>query len=163
MSDSVETASVAVVCDRWLDACPDAAAIAGRAGEAALADAAPSERFIADVTLTDDAEQRRLNRTYRGKDMPTNVLSFPQAALETTDPDAPMLLGDVVLAFETVSREAVEQQKSLADHLSHLVVHGVLHLLGFDHENARDAAEMEMRETKILAGLGVPDPYRGIM
>jgi probable rRNA maturation factor len=154
---------VAIACEAWTDACPDAAAIAGRAVEAALADAADPERFIVDVTLTDNAEQRRLNRTYRGKDAPTNVLSFPQGASETAHPDAPVLLGDVVLAFETVRREAAEQQKTLADHLSHLVVHGVLHLLGFDHEKAHDAAEMELRELSILAGLGVPDPYRGIM
>jgi probable rRNA maturation factor len=77
--------------------------------------------------------------------------------------DAPVLLGDVVLAFETVRREAVEQGKPLADHLRHLVVHGVLHLLGFDHEDAAEAMAMEVQEIKILAGLGVPDPYRGIM
>ena len=75
----------------------------------------------------------------------------------------PVLLGDVVLAFETVRREATEQHKPLADHLSHLVVHGVLHLLGLDHESAAEAAAMEAREIEILAGLGVPDPYRGIM
>jgi probable rRNA maturation factor len=74
-----------------------------------------------------------------------------------------VLLGDVVLAFETVRREAAEQEKPLADHLRHLVVHGVLHLLGFDHEDAAEAMAMEAREIKILAGLGVPDPYRGIM
>jgi probable rRNA maturation factor len=75
----------------------------------------------------------------------------------------PVLLGDVVLAFETVRRESTEQHKPLADHLSHLVVHGVLHLLGLDHESAAEATAMEAREIEILAGLGVPDPYRGIM
>jgi probable rRNA maturation factor len=77
--------------------------------------------------------------------------------------DRPALLGDVVLAFETVRREAAEQNKPFANHLRHLVVHGVLHLLGFDHESAAEAAAMEAREIKILAGLGVRDPYRGIM
>jgi len=77
--------------------------------------------------------------------------------------EVPVLLGDVVLAYETVRREAAEQDKPLANHLRHLVVHGVLHLLGFDHENAAEAAVMETREIKILAGLGVPDPYRGTM
>jgi len=154
---------VAVGCDLWLGACPDAAAIARRAAKAALADAARAEWFIVDVRLTDDAEQRRLNHRYRGKDAPTNVLSFSQGEPKTMHPDAPVLLGDVVLAFETVSREAAEQRKPLVNHLSHLVVHGVLHLLGCDHQNASDAAEMEMREIKILAGLGMPDPYRGIM
>jgi len=146
----------------WLEPCPDASAIAAAAARAALATGTGASRCVIDVTLTDDAEQRQLNRIYRGKDAPTNVLAFPQA--ETASPaDAPVLLGDVVLAFETVCREATEQKKPFADHLRHLVVHGVLHLLGFDHEKAADAAAMEAREIKILAGLGVPDPYRGIM
>ena len=164
MSDAsaVSSVEVAVPCSAWLEACPEAAAIAAAAARAALATGTKASRFVVDVTLTDDAEQQQLNRTYRGKDAPTNVLAFPQAA--TAPPaDAPILLGDVVLAFETVCFEAVEQQKPFADHLSHLVVHGVLHLLGFDHEKAADAAAMEAREIKILAGLGVPDPYRGIM
>jgi probable rRNA maturation factor len=153
---------VAVPCGAWLDACPDAIAIAAAAACAALPSSAEAARLVIDVMLTDDAEQRRLNRIYRGKDASTNVLAFPQA--ETAPPaDAPVLLGDVVLAFETVRREAAEQEKPLADHLRHLVVHGVLHLLGFDHEDAAEAMAMEAREIKILAGLGVPDPYRGIM
>ena len=131
---------VAVSCNEWLELCPEAAAIAARAAGAALAEAAGLSRFIVDITLTDDAEQRHLNDTYRAADKPTNVL-----------------------AFETVRREATEQHKPLADHLSHLVVHGVLHLLGLDHESAAEAAAMEAREIEILAGLGVPDPYRGIM
>jgi probable rRNA maturation factor len=124
------------------------------AARAALADAAPG---IVSIVLTDDAEQRRLNRTWRGADAPTNVLAFPLAG--AAPPGAPVLLGDVVLAFETVAREAAEQKKPLADHLRHLVVHGVLHLLGFDHRTDTEAAIMEARETEILAGLGVPDPY----
>jgi probable rRNA maturation factor len=163
MSDvSAPLVEVAVPCGAWLEACPDAAAIAAAATRLALATGAAACRCVVDVTLTDDAEQRQLNRIYRGEDAPTNVLAFPQA--ETAPPaDAPVLLGDVVLAFETVRREAAEQRKPFADHLSHLVVHGVLHLLGFDHKTAADAAAMEAREIKILAGLGVPDPYRGIM
>jgi len=164
MSDAsaLSSVEVAVPCGAWLDACPDAAAIAATAARAVLVTGTEASRCVIDVTLTDDAEQRQLNRTYRGKDAPTNVLAFPQA--ETASPaDMPVLLGDVVLAFETVRREAAEQKKPFADHLRHLVVHGVLHLLGFDHEKAADAAAMEAREIKILAGLGVPDPYRGIM
>jgi probable rRNA maturation factor len=154
---------VTVSCDAWFDDCPDAAAIAAGAAQAALLDTAGGGHPIVDVTLADDAEQRRLNRTYRGKDMPTNVLAFPQGVPHSSQADAPVLLGDVVLAFETVRREAADQHKPLANHLRHLVVHGVLHLLGFDHEKAAEAAAMEAREIKILAGLGVPDPYRGIM
>jgi probable rRNA maturation factor len=120
--------------------------------------------FLVGIVLTDDAEQQRLNRDYRGQDKPTNVLSF--ALTDSGDPVAPgmpVLLGDIVLAFETVAREAAEQDKPLADHLRHLVVHGALHLLGFDHENAAEAAIMEAREAAILRRLGVPDPYRDTM
>jgi probable rRNA maturation factor len=147
----------------WFVDCPHAAAIAASAAQAALHDSGSAGQFLVDVTLVDDTEQRRLNRTYRGNDAPTNVLAFPQWAPGTPRPDQPVLLGDVVLAFETVRREAAEQNKPLANHLRHLVVHGVLHLLGLDHENVAEAAAMEAREIKILAGLGVPDPYRGIM
>jgi len=154
---------VTVSCSAWFDDCPHAAAIAAGAAQAALRDTGGSGQFLVDVTLADDAEQRHLNRTYRGKDVPTNVLAFPQGTPDSPRSDQPVLLGDVVLAFETVHREAAEQNKPLANHLRHLVVHGVLHLLGFDHENAADAAAMEAHEIKILAGLGVPDPYRGIM
>jgi len=156
---------VSVACESWLAACRDAEAVAEAAARAALAEApemgAPAS---VGVILTGDAEQRQLNRTYRGKDSPTNVLSFA-----LTEPGAPLpagspvLLGDVVLAFETVAREAAEQDKPLADHLRHLVVHGVLHLLGFDHETDTEAAIMEARETAILKGLGVPPPYRDTM
>jgi probable rRNA maturation factor len=154
---------VTVSCDAWFEDCPDAAMIAAHAAQEALLDSAGAEHLIVDITLADDAEQRRLNRTYRGQDMPTNVLAFPQGMPDSSRPDAPVLLGDIVLALETVRREAAEQHKPLANHLRHLVVHGVLHLLGFDHEEAKQAAAMEAREIKILVGLGVPDPYRGIM
>jgi probable rRNA maturation factor len=107
---------------------------------------------------------RTLNRDYRGRDAPTNVLAFPQQdpAVQpdpVTQTDGPLLLGDVVLAFETVRREAASQDKTLADHTRHLVVHGLLHLFGFDHDTEATAAEMEGRETAILAALGVADPY----
>ena len=160
---SAPSVEVTVSCYAWFDDCPHAAAIAADAAQAALRDSGGAGQFIVDVMLADDAEQRHLNRIYRGKDTPTNVLAFPQGAPGSPRSDQPVLLGDVVLAFETVHREAAEQNKPLANHLRHLVVHGVLHLLGFDHENAADAAAMEAHEIKILAGLGVPDPYRGIM
>jgi probable rRNA maturation factor len=112
------------------------------------------------ITLTDDAGQQQLNYKYRGKPAPTNVLAFPAWDPNAPVPcGAPLLLGDVVLAFETVEREAVDQGKTFVDHFRHLVVHGVLHLLGWEHQSGAAAAEMEVLETSILAKLGVPDPY----
>lgn len=112
------------------------------------------------IVLADDAAQQQLNRDWRGIDRPTNVLSFPSWRPDApAPPGAPLLLGDIVLAFETVAREAEEQQKPIADHLSHLVVHGVLHLLGYDHRTDGEASVMEALETSILASLGVADPY----
>jgi probable rRNA maturation factor len=156
---------VSVSCEAWLAACPGAEAIAEAAARAVLAEAPESTApAVLGAILTDDAEQRQLNRTYRGKDSPTNVLSFAMADPAAPGPaGSPVLLGDVVLAFETVAREAAEQDKPLADHLRHLVVHGVLHLLGFDHETDTEAATMEARETAILKELGVPAPYRDTM
>lgn len=147
--------------DAWRDICPGTEMLAEAAARAALAEAAPAGEtpLVVGLVLTGDAEQRHLNRTYRGIDRPTNVLSF--ALADGTPPaGAPLLLGDVVLAYETVAREAAEQKKPLAEHLQHLVVHGVLHLLGFDHENDTEAAKMEALEVEILQDLGVPDPYR---
>ena len=159
------TIDVSVEDDRWVAACPDAKTLIAAAAEAALA-AAPrtDRRTVIGVVLADDSEQRRLNHTYRGRDEPTNVLSFALTEADDASPEGePLLLGDVVLAYETVAREAAEQQKPLPDHLCHLVVHGVLHLLGFDHEDDADAQIMEACEVEILARLGVPDPYRDIM
>ena len=106
------------------------------------------------VLLTDDAAVRRLNATWRGLDKPTNVLSFPAPP---NDPSG--ALGDIAIAFETTAREAAAEGKPLAHHLSHLAVHGFLHLVGYDHEEDAQAEEMEALERKVLAGLGVPDPY----
>jgi len=113
------------------------------------------------VVLADDLLVRRLNREYRGQDQATNVLSF--VGLDgppEVQPEMPQLLGDVVLARETILREAREQNKSPGDHLSHMVVHGVLHLLGFDHETEAQADLMEAVECAVLAGLGIADPYK---
>lgn len=108
------------------------------------------------ILLTDDAEQQVLNRDWRGKDAPTNVLSFPQ--IEPFDP-VTGILGDIILARETLEREAVDQGTSLEHHFTHLIVHGFLHILGYDHIEDEDALVMEGLETRILASLGVPDPY----
>ncbi len=131
------------------------------AAQAALAAAGTELEVPAElcVVLGDDALVHGLNRQWRGKDRPTNVLSF-SALDDVAPPGAPRLLGDVVLAFETVAAEAAAQGKSLAHHVRHLVVHGVLHLLGYDHEAPGEAERMETLETAVLARLGVPDPYR---
>ncbi|MCP5366323.1 MAG: rRNA maturation RNase YbeY [Hyphomicrobiales bacterium] len=140
----------------WDDALPGAADLCRAAAAAAFAAAAADgsgagpEAEVC-VVLADDAFVHDLNRRYRGIDKPTNVLSFPAGEDD--------LLGDVVLALETLRREAERDGKPLADHLCHLVVHGVLHLLGHDHGDAAEAAGMEALEVRVLAGLGVADPY----
>ncbi len=103
------------------------------------------------IVLTDDALIRELNKTYRGKNKPTNVLSFPSGEKQ--------YLGDIILAFETIKREAAEQGKSFEHHAMHMLVHGTLHLLGYDHENESDAETMERLEIKILKKLGITNPY----
>jgi probable rRNA maturation factor len=122
------------------------------------------EPFEAAVALSSDAHVQELNSAYRGKDKPTNVLSFP--AQSTPPPSSisnlsnqPPFLGDIILAFETVKREAELESKPFHQHVQHLVVHGLLHLLGYDHETDTEAGEMERHETEILGRLGVPDPY----
>jgi probable rRNA maturation factor len=142
---------VEVEADAWTQALPDAEALARRAAEAVLANRSARGEVV--ILLTDDDAVRALNRDHRGKDAPTNVLSFPAA------PSAAPHLGDVALAFETCAREAAEQGKLLEHHLTHLVAHGVLHLLGWDHHGDADAEAMETLERTILAGLGAPDPY----
>jgi probable rRNA maturation factor len=132
-----------------------------RAAGAAFAAAAPAAetRFEITILLTDDGEMRELNRTWRGKDFPTNVLSFPAAEPIGAATARPTPLGDIVLAAETVLAEAAEQGITPAAHAAHLVVHGMLHLLGFDHERDEDAEAMEALETNVLDGLGIADPY----
>jgi probable rRNA maturation factor len=115
----------------------------------------PSEGGAVSLCLADDATLRSLNMRWRGIDKPTNVLSFPSAPFlgETT------ALGDIALAYETLAREAVDLGVPLADHYRHLLVHGFLHLIGYDHETDTEAERMEALETKILARLGAADPY----
>ncbi len=152
---------------------PDAIDWEVRAGEAAaaalaltpyasLASAAPLVEVS--VRLTDDAEVHTLNRDFRDKDKPTNVLSFPQVqddlleGLANSD-DGEILLGDIVLARETCVREAEEKGISIVDHATHLIVHGTLHLVGYDHMDDVAAGAMEALEVKALASLGIANPY----
>ena len=108
------------------------------------------------VRIVDEAESHELNLTYRGKDRPTNVLSFP---FECPDQVELPLLGDLVICRQVVEREAAEQEKPLMSHWAHMVVHGSLHLLGYDHIEDNEAEEMESLETQIMQGLGFDDPY----
>jgi probable rRNA maturation factor len=134
----------------WSAALPGAERLVREAAEAALRDW--RDGGVA-ILLTDDETVRDLNAGFRGVDAPTNVLAFPAG------PNPLAMLGDVALAFGVCAREALGQGKPLADHLRHLVIHGVLHLMGYDHQNDAEATEMESREREVLAGLGVPDPY----
>lgn len=159
------TIAIAVEDESWTSALPDAETLVERMALAALEDGdcdlgdGPVE---VSVVLADNDTVQALNRDWRGKDKPTNVLSF--ATLDDEDAPqvagAPLLLGDIILAFETCRDEAVQMGKPLAEHLSHLVVHGVLHLLGYDHEDDEaEAEEMEALETAILARFGIAAPY----
>ncbi|MCJ2123276.1 rRNA maturation RNase YbeY [Methylobacterium sp. J-077] len=152
---------IAVEDDRWETAVPELESLVIRAVEAGLAIAPelPDGPVEVSVVLTDDAAIQELNRTWRGKDKPTNVLSFP-AAPQPRHAGAARPLGDVVLAYETLVRESAEQSKPLQNHLAHLLVHGTLHCLGQDHEIGEAEAEaMEALEVAALATLGIPDPY----
>ena len=131
--------------------------------EAGLPDVPPPQwgenDYELSIALADDARVRVLNRDYRGKDRPTNVLSFPSEQIAVGElPPTPML-GDLVFARETCEREADEQAKPFDDHFAHLLVHGLLHLYGYDHETPGQAGEMEETERRVLARLGIADPY----
>lgn len=149
---------LSVVAGDW----PDQGILEDRAARAvaACADRLPEAALDAELSLlfTNDEEIAEINGRWRGKPRPTNVLSFPaagagQAGLRT--------LGDIVFGYETVAREAAQAHLTLADHISHLLVHGLLHLLGYDHEEAAEATAMETMEIEILARLGIADPYAG--
>jgi probable rRNA maturation factor len=160
LSASPET-EVLIVAECWA-AEADAEAIVHRAiaTAASMVDPDTGDAELA-VMLTDDAGIRTLNKNWRGQDKPTNVLSFPalQPTAAPSPEDAPRMLGDIAIAYETTRREADDEQKPFDHHLSHLAVHGFLHLVGHDHENDGDAEAMENLERAILAELGIPDPY----
>lgn len=161
------TVEVVIEDDRW--AAAGLEALAARAAEAALGHLglAPDDWEIA-LLACDDAEIARLNADFRGRSTPTNVLSWPSeergadrpgGTPARPEPGPDPALGDVAIAYDTTAREAAEAGRSLADHATHLIVHATLHLLGYDHEDDRDAALMERLEVEILAELGVGDPY----
>lgn len=164
---------VSVADGRWPDLLPDPEGVVKQAVVTTLVCAPPLVRLPAgagcevSVELTDDASVQRLNSQWRGRDRPTNVLSFPQwddgdfAAGHPHPPGLPVPLGDVVLALETCAAEAGAADRPLAAHVCHLVAHGVLHLLGHDHQDPDAATAMEALERRILAALGHPDPYAG--
>lgn len=151
---------IRIASSAWRAALPNPAAAIRRAVHAALKSELPAQAKTGlSILLTDDAEMRKLNAGWRAKDKPTNVLSFPaETAVDPARP--PAYLGDIALGLATCKREAREQKKALADHVAHLTVHGVLHLLGYDHMDDDQAEAMEPLETAILAGMGIADPYR---
>jgi probable rRNA maturation factor len=166
-SDGPSTVAVTIAAPVWQAVVDDPEKLCRQAVRATLCRAAPTPWLAAaevSLLLCDDATMRRLNARYRRQDRATNVLSFP--ALEL-DPDRappapgpiPLLLGDIALSAGTVCAEAAADRKPPADHLRHLVVHGCLHLLGYDHQDAAGGARMEDLERAILAALGIPDPY----
>lgn len=163
------TLDIALDADEDWDSSTDWVRLAEAAARAAIAESAfPA---LADavrpvdlsIVLTSDEQVRVLNAQWRGKDKPTNVLSFPQAEPEEFEqaatPGPELMLGDIVLALGTCAREAEEKAIPLADHAAHLLVHGTLHLLGYDHGDDASAEDMEARETRALARLGLADPY----
>jgi len=134
---------------------PDAEAVIRRAIAGAAKNTAQDNAEIA-IVLTDDSAVREINRQWRNQDKPTNVLSFPASGPATGGH-----LGDIVIAYETLAREATAENKPFSDHLAHLAIHGYLHLLGYDHMTDAEATRMERLESEILMQLGIPDPYAG--
>jgi probable rRNA maturation factor len=170
-SDGPSTVAVTIDAPAWRAVVDDPEQLCCEAIAATLRHAAPAAWLTAaevSVLLCDDARIRALNAAWRGRDRPTNVLSFPALELvpgrvPPRPAVAPVLLGDIALAVETVAGEAERERKRPADHLRHLVVHGCLHLLGHDHEDDAAAAAMERLERLILAELGVADPYASLL
>ena len=141
---------IAVQCDDWTKHFPDIEAIAAQSVAQVLTVLDEPQLGELSIALVNDADIQILNREYRHKDKPTNVLSFPQ--------DGP-LLGDIVLALETITREATEKSISVEHHVTHLIIHGFLHLQGYDHQSEATAAEMEAIEIAALAALNIDNPY----
>jgi len=152
------TLDFAIESDLWAQI-PDAEALAQRALAAAELNAGKTlhPEVEVSIVLTNDATIRELNKNWRKIDKATNVLSFPAANLKKLAQSP--LLGDIILSYETLAREAGQESKTIEDHYSHLIIHGFLHLLGFDHETETEAEAMEALEIKILAALNIANPY----
>lgn len=159
LSGLADTITVLTEAAAWNKALPEAARIARKTMKTALETVRPRRRraFEVCLLLSSNRKVQTLNRTFRNKDKPTNVLSFPTNALNPEK--RTVLLGDIVLAFGVVRDEARDSGKPLRHHFQHLVVHGLLHLLGYDHMNDHDADRMEALERRILGKLKIPDPY----
>ena len=165
------TLDIAIETDGEWDSSTDWSLLVRRAAEAAIAESAfpqlsQSERPVElSVRLTGDEEVRALNSEWRGKDKPTNVLSFPMAEAEdlaeASSPGPELMLGDIILASGVCAAEAEEKSIPVDQHAAHLMVHGTLHLLGYDHMDDESAADMEAREIRALARMGIADPYAG--
>lgn len=162
MTDKAAEIDVRVTCPLWRRAVADVEDVCRRAALGALAPVrTPWPGIEASLVLADDELVWTLNREFRDCDRTTNVLAFPGLPEGPQPPGAPVLLGDVVIAYETAATEAAADGMEMSDHLCHLVVHGMLHLLGYDHQSEAEAAEMERLEVGVLAGLGVDNPYAG--
>ncbi len=144
--------------DRWRQALPDAEALAKRAVLSGFAQTSYSESVSICVLLTTNSQIQILNQTYRGKDTPTNVLSFPAQEMPLI-PGEPRLLGDIALAYETLDQEAKQANLDLRDHFLHLIVHASLHLIGYTHDVDEEADRMEAHEIAALSEIGVSNPY----
>jgi probable rRNA maturation factor len=155
----------------WVEAVPDVEVLCRSAADAAWSLGAPphghagssADSISACVLLASDDRVRALNRDFRGRDVPTDVLSFstfqPDGLAAAGADGPPAVLGDIVVALQTTLADAAQDGKTVNDHLRHLVVHGILHLLGYDHERDADAVEMEALEVQVLSSLGIDDPY----
>jgi probable rRNA maturation factor len=145
---------------RWLAAIPDVAGLMARAIGIALEGLPAGRPIEVGIRLVDDATIQGLNRDWRGRDKPTNVLSFPMGdPTPVADADFPWLIGDIVMSFDTVAAESARDHKALDHHAAHLAIHAALHLIGHDHEDEQEARIMEAAEVRLLARLGIADPY----
>ncbi len=162
MTEAPLSIEIMIEARSWKNALIDLEACVARALNAAAQSVNVPQGAEISVLLTDDIHQKDLNRIWRAQDKPTNVLSFPAAEpddWQKTPHDTPVLLGDIAVAFETTAREAQSLGKSFADHFCHLLVHGMLHVLGYDHETDAQADEMEPLEITVLGHLGIASPY----